>query len=67
MTFSIKVGFWVILCNMFLPEIDLTLLVCVVSGQFAAETGHHSNVFLLFFCFYFFLKRYKMLITITYC
>lgn len=50
MTSSIKMGFWVILCNMFLQETDLTLLVCVACGQRAAETGHrsreHSSVFL---------------------
>lgn len=53
MTFYIKMGFWVILCNVFLPETDLTLLVCVACGQRAGETGHRSrdlsSVFLLSF------------------
>lgn len=55
MTFYIKMGFWVILCNVFLLEIDLTLLVCVVCGQCAAESGHHSNDHSSAFLFSFYL------------
>lgn len=32
-----EVGFWVILCNRFLTEIDFTLLACLLCGQSVTE------------------------------
>lgn len=54
-----EVGFWVILCNRFLTEIDFTLLACVLLGRHGQSvTGEVITQVkklsaLLLFCFAF--------------
>lgn len=55
----VEVGFWVILCNRFLTEIDFTLLACVllgsrgqsVTGEVIAQVKNLSTTLLLWFAF----------------